>query len=977
MEAALLSVLLKNLASRMFSLVDQKYNLYKGFEGDAEFLMKELPMIAGVIDEQLSASGTTDQKLHRSSIEELRDLARDIEDCIDLVVYRDTRKQQQAPCISIRRPFSSGARKFQLAQEMQRLRKRAEEARLRRETYADYLQKNKPFPADKEPRFGAAAASDRGNLQADLVGIEVPRAELLEHLGETDGQGEKLKVISIVGFFGLGKTVLARELYNSDLGRSFSRRAWVSAAHNDPSKVLREIIRQVSMPPPDASDVHQLKADLRDQLDKSRYFIVIDDMRRDLWCTMESAFPTDGFSSRIVVTTTMQSVADACSSAHGYVYKIRRLDKRQSKKLFLKNACPVADSDYISPDSVRILKKCDGQALALFTVGQFLRKMGWPTGPNCEDACNQLRNHLENDDTLERMRQVLNHGYSTLSCHALKACLLYFSMFPSGHPIRRKRLLRRWSAEGFIEAQPSGFTPDPAAKNFNELMDRNIIEPIDLSNNKKVKTCQTYGMMHEFILLKSISQDFIALFGDEMLQCQHVRRLCLQSNSSVDSSSLDIDLALVRSLVVFGKAGKAILDFKKYQLLRVLDLEECTDLDDNHLRYICNLFLLRYLSLGGKVTRLPEEITKLKLLETLDLRRTKVNILPTEVIKLPYLTNLLGKFRLPNKVKRMNELQMFLSSVNCRLQTLAGFITDGSEGFPQLIGHMKQLRKVKLWCTEPSASSSGFTNLQNAIQKFIHDDKNGFNDPRSLSLNFDNCPEDFLYHLEAPCYLSSLKLHGKLLELPQFVVSLRGLRELCISSTKLTAGLLSALSNLRKLKYLKLIADQLEEFTIKDNALPSLLSLCFVLDRPTFPKLKENALRFLKSLQLLCENLDGLSGININGLKHLEEIILHPSVNKTTKVIWERAAKEHPNRPKALVLKTVDPTDDGLEEDSDVTPTENVAEESTVAPQEQETGTAAQIDEPNHATSNKSLPMVSPALTEPSSAGNCLVPSCA
>ncbi|XP_015698140.1 disease resistance protein RGA4-like [Oryza brachyantha] len=943
MEAALLSVLLKNLASRMLSLVDQKYNLYKGFEGDAKFLTMELAMIHGAIDEGLSAAATTagnrgSSVLHLS-IEEIRDLARDMEDCVDRIVYHETREQQAS---RIARPLNFA--RLQLAKEMQRLRKRAEEAKERRERYTV------PVVLGQSPP--TTLGDGESPQQAELVGIDGPREELLAHLGEAGGEGEKkktLKVISIVGFRGLGKTALARELYNSDLGQSFSKRAWVSAAHRSPMEVLMDIIRQVSKTTAsDASavDLHQLNAALGDQLTNSRYFIVIDDMQRDLWSTIGSAFPKDGFSSRIVVTTTMQSVAKACRSANSYVYKIRRLDKRQSKTLFLNNACPEEYSDYPQPDSAQILKKCDGQALALVTVGKFvLENMEWPTGANCNNAHNYLRHHLENksencEDALQRMRQVLIHHYSMLSDHALRACFLYVGMFPSGYPIRRKRLLRRWSAEGFVEALPSGSTPDPAAENFNNLIDRNIIQPIALSSNEEVKTCQTYGMMREFILLRSISQDFISFCDDGKLQYQHVRRLCLQNNTAVDGGSLDIDLSLVRSLVVFGKAGKTILNFKKYRLLRVLDLEECTDLDDNHLGHVCKLFLLRYLSLGGKVTTLPEEITKLKLLETLDLKKTGVNILSTEVIKLPHLTNLLGKFKLLNKAKRINELQKFLSSVNCRLQTLTGFITDGSEGFPELMGHMKQLRKVKVWCTELSSSSSGFTNLQNAIQNFIHDENSASNDPRSLSLNFDNCPEDFLYKLKAQCYLRSLKLHGKLLKLPQFVVQLRGLQELCISSSpKLSAGLLSALSNLRKLKYLKLIADELDKFIIKDNGLPSLLSLCFVLIRPTFPVMKENALRFLKSLHLLCENLDGLSGININGLKRLEEVILHANVKETTQVAWESAAMEHPNRPKVLVLEKVDLTDGGHEED-----------ESTVALQGQELGNGAQIDELNNAT---------------------------
>ena len=159
----------------------------------------------------------------------------------------------------------------------------------------------------------------------------------------------------------------------------------------------------------------------------SRYFIVIDDMRSDQWSTIKSAFPRD-VSSRILVTTKIKSVANTCSSTNGYIHKMRRLDEKHSKQLFLKEACPVEYSEYMGPDLAAILKKCDGQPLALTTVGQFMGKKSWPTGHDCEDVCNQVRfYHLQSgDNTLDRMHQVLIHDYTSLPSHALKAC---FSVF--------------------------------------------------------------------------------------------------------------------------------------------------------------------------------------------------------------------------------------------------------------------------------------------------------------------------------------------------------------------------------------------------------------------------------------------------------------------------------------------------------------------------------------------------------------------
>lgn len=606
-----------------------------------------------------------------------------------------------------------------------------------------------------------------------------------------------------------------------------------------------------------------------------------------------------------MVTTTIQSVANACCSANGYLHKMSRLDKNCSKQLLSKKACPERYSHYKQPDSAAILKKCDGQPLALVTIGEFLQANGWPTGPNCEDLCNRLHYHLENDKTLERMRRVLVRNYTSLPGHALKACLLYFGMFPSDHPIRRKSLLRRWLAEGFVEPLSSASNIDSTAA-FNVLMDRNIIEPINVSNNDKVKTCQTYGMMREFISHMSISQNFVTFFCDDKFVPKYVRRLSLHGDTVVNGDNFNgIDLSLVRSLAVFGEAGTTVLDFSKYQLLRVLDLEKCDDLKDDHLKEICNLVLLKYLSLGGNISKLPKDIAKLKDLEALDVRRSKVKIMPVEVFGLPYLIHLLGKFKLSDKVKQKTEVQEFLLKGKSNLQTLAGFASNGSEGFLHLMRYMNKLRKLKIWCTS-SAGSTDWTDLREAIQQFILDEKEANIGTRSLSLHFTGCSEDVINSLKEPCYLSSLKLHGTFPQLPHFVTSLRGLKELCLSSTKFTTGLLEALSNLSYLQYLKLVADELEKFIIKVQGFPRLLRLCIVLQCPTFPVIEEGALPFLVTLQLLCKDLHGLSDIQIECFKHLQEVTLHSGVTPATRQEWAKAAKEHPNRPKVLLLKSVD-----------------------------------------------------------------------
>ena len=249
----MLSAFINNLVARLFVLADENYKLYKDFEEDVHFLTEELHMITSAIDDQLS--GRSDRAL-QFKVNELHELALQMEDCIDRIMYRASKEQQ--PWYHINQPWS----RLQLAKEMQRLKKRLLEAHQRKERYS--------VPRVSHPEL-PPSASDRHIARDDLVGIDAPLKEILEHLSEAEGQLEQLKVISIVGFSGLGKTVLAQELYDSEVGRQFEKRAWVSAGQRNLEELLTEILRQVHEPLSLVNcNARQLSTNLRNHLNNKR-----------------------------------------------------------------------------------------------------------------------------------------------------------------------------------------------------------------------------------------------------------------------------------------------------------------------------------------------------------------------------------------------------------------------------------------------------------------------------------------------------------------------------------------------------------------------------------------------------------------------------------------------------------------------------------------------------------------------------------
>ncbi|XBI05773.1 hypothetical protein VPH35_133894 [Triticum aestivum] len=903
------------IAPKLFDFLETNRKLRRELEHDIEYIKREFVMLSAVIEEDGDHPPWSGNQVHKVWIQMVRDLSHAIEDCIDHFIHRVTlhpsaswihRRFHRVKTVRARNKFAAAIR---------RLRKRSEDASKMRTSYTtnnDGVKSN----------INTLGSDEQEMDMGTSVGMDEPLDELMELIreGQQPKEEHKLKVISVVGFGGIGKTRLARQAYNDTIEKTqYEAWAWVHAADKGAEDVLKEILRKLGAII-SGGGLSKLRRSLKQCLGNKRFFIVIDDMRKVLWHDVKEAFPVvEGVSSRVVVTTTIQSVANACSSAHGHAYVMRTLAEEHSRQLFFQKASLKEDSpqpnDHTQLGTSEALMKCDGLPLALVTTAQFLQSRGDPR--KWANLCENLGGHLETEDTLASMNRVLIRSYGSLGSQDVKTFLLYLGIYPTGHPIRRGILIRRWLAEGFINQDHRRSALCVAVEIFDKLVDRSIIQPIDASssnnNSVEVKKCQTHGMMLEFILHKSTCENFVTLLCDKDPQPRsNIRWLSLQHKTAAKAKMNPKDLRLVRSLTIFGKAHSSMLDFSKYKLMRVLDLEECKDkMGDRHLKDICNnLLLIRYLSLGGAitVTMLPKEIKKLKLLETLDVRRTNIEILPTEVMKLPCLVHLFGKFKLQEGVGhwRMLKLQTWLRNKS-KMETMAGFVVGEDQKMPQLIDHMEHLTKLKIWCESTSDVSVNVNCLSTAIKRFIERSTN-LNKAHSLSLNFNaRWPQDLLsFTLEKDKlhYLRSLKLQGNNIcsQLPWFVTNLYLVTKLCLSfpGHNLGGHILDALSKVRGLEHLKLIATQMDKLIIRQGAFRILQSLCIMVEVMTGLEIEEGAVQHLDSLQLLCKDLNGFSSTTIHSLPLLKEVALHDELSDRVKQDWKGAAKNHPGRPKVL-----------------------------------------------------------------------------
>ncbi|TVU23404.1 hypothetical protein EJB05_25767, partial [Eragrostis curvula] len=848
--------------------------------------------------------------------------------------------------------------------------------------------------SSSDPASSSAAGGYTYTPEKSLVGIEKPKEVILQLLKKQEASEDQAggqdavqrpKVISIVGCPGVGKTALARVVYDhyyveGVCSHEFGCVAWVEAAGcNNKKDLLAKIRDQVqadlarrasgttaspdlkgkgkadlaseasSSLGPSNGDGTATSPDLKGMLAGKRYLVFIDDMQQaKVWKDIVCDFPGSGKSSILIVTTSVHSVADVCSSG-SYVYRMQCLPLKQSEDLFWRHVYPGASERpqmALRIGSESILSKCGGLPLALISVaGHLSIKAKNLDRADCVQVGEELGNHylagIKAEEQFRKLRRALWQCYDDLPESDHKTCMLSLSIFPMNHPIRSKTLVRRLVAEGLIAGDDTNRLYElnklinHGKKCLDELINRCIVEPVKISScSKDVKNCRVNGgIMLEFIIHKSQFTNPVTLIcGDEIARNdkRRIRRLSVQSSAEGKIQvERYIGLPGIRSLTIF--SGNLSIPLKKTsklfkkedcKFLRLLDLEGCRGLDEELFRGICQLVYLKYLSLRNTdVKNIPQEIKKLQCLQTLDIRETQEIKLPIQVIMLPKLAFLFGQFVLP---EMSSDAEKFLS-MKSELHTLAGFVVD-EDGSEHTILKAKNLRKVKVRCRDacvpPKPQTSSITQKLSKLlprntrvspmdteKDFVSSLQSRFTSLHSVSIDSSQLSQEVLASLKnSRSTISRMKLWGKLHKLPcnGTLKDLTTLSKLQLSYTGLTSDELSALQLIPCLEYLKLQDNEKGfwggSFVVREDGFESLRRLCF--QAAKLPKLEfyTGSMKSLTSLHLLCPDISQMHvaeevSKSISHITSLSEVILHASATSEIVEAWKTAAKSNVNRP--------------------------------------------------------------------------------
>ncbi|CAN6198549.1 unnamed protein product [Urochloa humidicola] len=744
------------------------------------------------------------------------------------------------------------------------------------------------------------------------------------------------RVVAVYGMGGMGKSSLVWAVHNDPvLLDEFDCGAWVTVPHPlDSAEAFRRRLRK---------ELGVARGqDLGQHLREKRYRVIVDDVHtNEEWDNICHVFRFNNTKgSRIIVTTRREDVARHCTEHvpewDGRLYELKPLGDAESMDLFCQKVYKT--TKYTLPEDMaeqakRILKRCLGLPLAISTIGGLLANRA-KTSIEWRNLHENLGAELESD--LRNIPKVIVSSYDSLR-YDLKSIFLYLSIFPENYEIRRTRLLRRWMAEGYIEKKRGMHVEDVAARSYKELIERSMIRPSKV-NPGETKCCRIHSTMMQIILSRFIEENQLLLIEEHSYEARQskIRHLVVSRWKSRDKKLQNINMSYIRSLTIFGECPSSLIS-PKMRLLRVLDLEDTVNMKNNDLNHIGELQHLRYLSLRGTdISKLPSSLQNLHYLETLDIQDTKVRQLPGGIVKLEKLRylvagvnftkDLLQKMR--DSREQSPEAHLFgdieaYRRECCEVFNLDHFCVRAPKGIERLKNlHMLGVVNVARRKGVPVMFKKlmNLTNLRRLgvtglIEEEGHDlckSIRGLSqlqrlEVRSVSIKFPARMDE----PEIPRHLTSLRLCGKLIGMPEWISLLNNLATVKLLGTRLNQEDIERLQNLRSLAFLGLWENSYIEESLRfsTNTFPKLKVLDIDgLEKIIAVTIWEGAMTQLELLWLnkcrsLHDNSFGLSGVQY--LQSLKELLLKNCGEKQNLIdTLQEQVNRHAKRPKFLIGKS-------------------------------------------------------------------------
>ncbi|XP_065622587.1 putative disease resistance RPP13-like protein 1 [Quercus suber] len=524
-------------------------------------------------------------------------------------------------------------------------------------------------------------------------------------------------VVPIVGMGGVGKTTLARLIYNDKrVKESFDLNAWVCVSETyDYFRIAKTIFEEVTSSACDIQTTNLLQNKIRENFKEKKVFLVLDDFwneNYDDWVELLKVFIYAAQEIKIILTTRSKIVASKVGTVSPYI--LNELSIEECWLLFEKHAFKNGSSGefpILEEIGRNIAQKCRGLPLAAKALGGLLRFEENPrewTKILKSDIWNLPKGNIN-------ILPALRLSYHYLPSH-LKRCFAYCSILPKDYEFKKEELVLLWMAEDLLQQyEGNGMMEEIGEQYFDDLVSRSFFQ-----RSSSNRSC---FVMHDLVndLAIFISKEFcFKLENNESCVITRKTRHMSYVRTEYDASKkfkvsfkakdlrtfLGLDLSSYRwygNRISTMMIDDLLLTFKCLRVLSFSTYRNMRELPNSignlkHLRYLnlsytsiewlpdslCNLYKLQTLLLFKceSLIELPCKMWRLVNLRHLDLVGTKLKEMPLHMGKLRNLVKLttfvVGKYS-GSSIKELGELHHLSGALSILNLQNVHHVTDARE----------------------------------------------------------------------------------------------------------------------------------------------------------------------------------------------------------------------------------------------------------------------------------------------------------
>ncbi|XP_034708915.1 putative disease resistance protein At1g50180 [Vitis riparia] len=381
---------------KLSNLVIQEASLFGEVEGQVKLLRNELKWMRLFLKDADSKC-IYDERI-KLWVEQIREVAHDAEDVIDEFIFNMDHQRQKRlknlkflkhlpTCVGFadKLPFI-----HELDSRVKEINVMIEKIMVNRSKYGLEALVT-PSSTSTDHRVSQQERRTPTVEETDVVeikdGMEVVKQMLIK-----EDRMRPRAVVSIVGMGGLGKTTLAKKVYNhSDVKQHFDCQAWVYVSQEfKPRELLLSIISSVMSLSNEEKKVmremgeDELGGKLRECLNDKKYLVAMDDVWSiEAWSSLCFHLTESMNGSKVLMTTRNKEIAAQANphevvghtDSQALVYELRIMDDDESWELFLKKTFGARDSTSVCLSKAlkelgrKIVAKCKGLPLAIVVLG--------------------------------------------------------------------------------------------------------------------------------------------------------------------------------------------------------------------------------------------------------------------------------------------------------------------------------------------------------------------------------------------------------------------------------------------------------------------------------------------------------------------------------------------------------------------------------------------------------------------------------